>query len=311
MSHYTGIIEQEPIVITPCMVATYGALGAIFAQQLWYWQQKSRKFLDGKVWVYQTTSDWVAQTGLAEQAIRTAREHLKKAGVLYEANYNKTSMDRTLWYSLDIEKVREQTKSCLEFDRDRQEKIKEKRSRYAREEALARVGEFSREAPQPIVNHLQKNSENDKCGSIAIVNNNKSICENQQIDLLKSTEQYLRIHKEHTKNTTPPLSPPPSSVGKTTRRKRLLFSETEVTAAIGELIADTAAISEIATRYGVPESFVLFQADRMLNWCTSKGNCYLDYKRALCNWVSGDAVKIRKGQQDAKSARSTIAVAEL
>jgi len=95
------------------MVKVYGATTALFAQQLWYWQQKSENLIDGRYWVYNTAKEWGNQIGVDEKTIRRSVAKLKAAGVLYVGNYNKAAYDRTAWYSLDGELVAEQTEKCL------------------------------------------------------------------------------------------------------------------------------------------------------------------------------------------------------
>lgn len=110
----SALIEQQPIVVTPCMVEVYGSGEAIFIQQLWYWQQMNINIRDGLSWVYNTQDEWSRQTGIPKETLRRLIKRLDEKGIIRRANYNKMKMDKTSWYCLNVDLVRSQTSECLE-----------------------------------------------------------------------------------------------------------------------------------------------------------------------------------------------------
>lgn len=77
---------------------------AIFIQQVHYWLKASKHEHDGRAWVYNTLDGWREQFpfwGLS--TIRRTIDSLRKSGILLTGNYNQTTSDRTLWYSIDYD----------------------------------------------------------------------------------------------------------------------------------------------------------------------------------------------------------------
>lgn len=111
----SALIEQPPIVVTPCMIKAYGATAAIFIQQIWYWQQMNINIKDGSSWVYNTSEAWGEQIGLSSRTIKTLTTKLRNAGVIETTSeYNKMKIDKTLWFHLNVDKVRKDTAKLLE-----------------------------------------------------------------------------------------------------------------------------------------------------------------------------------------------------
>lgn len=86
----------------------YGILEAVLISNFEFWIAKNQangtNFFDGKYWVYNSAR---ALTELfpyaSEQQIKRALQHLKENNVLITGNYNKSSYDKTLWYTFSDE----------------------------------------------------------------------------------------------------------------------------------------------------------------------------------------------------------------
>lgn len=114
MNKRSALIEQQPIVITPCMVEIYGPGEAIFLQQLWYWQRNSQHIFNEKRWVYNTQKEWARQTGIPAETLRRMVKRLEDRGAIDRGNFNKSKMDKTTWYHLNVDIIRQETAECLE-----------------------------------------------------------------------------------------------------------------------------------------------------------------------------------------------------
>lgn len=83
----------------------YGLLEAILLNNFAFWVAKNKanntNYHDGYYWTYNSTK---ALTELFPYAsnhqIRRALEHLQNEGLILTGNYNETSYDRTMWYTL-------------------------------------------------------------------------------------------------------------------------------------------------------------------------------------------------------------------
>ncbi|MDQ6603129.1 MAG: hypothetical protein M3Z19_10410, partial [Chloroflexota bacterium] len=100
--------------VLPSLAKAIGLNEAIFAQQLHYWLRgKSGKEHDGRRWIYNTREEWQEQFSFWSLAqITRTTASLKEQGVLLTTNsLNKSKMDRTLWYSLDYDRLDDLSKS--------------------------------------------------------------------------------------------------------------------------------------------------------------------------------------------------------
>lgn len=101
------LIDEPPILVLPSLAVVLKDLNkAIVLQQLHYWVQRSSNVRDGKAWVYNTTKEWQQQFPFwSESTIKRALRELRDDGVVVTANYNSMAIDRTLWYSIDYDKL--------------------------------------------------------------------------------------------------------------------------------------------------------------------------------------------------------------
>ncbi|WP_069997784.1 hypothetical protein [Cellulosilyticum sp. I15G10I2] len=100
------LFNKNPIVIDRCLAELVGLNDAIVLQQIHYWLEKNQEngvnFKDGRYWTYNPISRWQESIPfLSDNAVRRALEGLRKKGLLIVGNYNKSRVDRTLWYSID------------------------------------------------------------------------------------------------------------------------------------------------------------------------------------------------------------------
>ena len=85
--------------------AKYGVNAAVILANLRHWVKENkannRNIHDGVVWTYNSTRAFSEIFPFfTEKQIKTALKKLRDEGVLLTASYNKSSFDRTLWYSV-------------------------------------------------------------------------------------------------------------------------------------------------------------------------------------------------------------------
>ena len=118
------LINDNPILVSPKLAKLIGLNEAIVLQQIHYWlmnvEEKKAKdhYRDGKWWVYNTVSEWREQfSWWSEKTISRTLTSLKNMGIIIATDqYNKFGFDRTLWYTIDYNKLDE-----LVYDDDLQQ----------------------------------------------------------------------------------------------------------------------------------------------------------------------------------------------
>lgn len=106
------LLNERPLVVLPGLAEALGSLDeAVILQQLHYWLQRSSNKRDGRTWVYNSMSDWLKQFPWVKSRTTLTRhfDKLKKLGLVLTANYNRAGFDKTIWYSIDYDKLKEFT----------------------------------------------------------------------------------------------------------------------------------------------------------------------------------------------------------
>ena len=105
------LYTQEPIVINPVAAEVLGVNEAIIVQQIHYWLNINEKakinFHEGRYWTYNTYENW-QKTNFRFFSLRTLKRIFKKLfdeKILIKDNFNKKKYDRTLWVTINYEKL--------------------------------------------------------------------------------------------------------------------------------------------------------------------------------------------------------------
>ena len=102
------LINECPVMVVPTLAVKLGVTEAIILQQVHYWLEKSPHIIAGRKWVYNTYKEWQLQIPFySEGTIKRVIQSLEKQGYLVSANYNRTKLDKTKWYTIDYEKLAE------------------------------------------------------------------------------------------------------------------------------------------------------------------------------------------------------------
>lgn len=107
------LFNEEPITINRLAANVLGLNEAIVVQQIHYWLNINEKakinIHDGHVWTYNTYDVWQKEnfTFWSVRTLKSIFKKLEDKGILIKGNYNKKKYDRTLWITLDYNKLEE------------------------------------------------------------------------------------------------------------------------------------------------------------------------------------------------------------
>jgi uncharacterized phage protein (TIGR02220 family) len=100
------LISESPIMILPSLEVRVGVNEADLLQQVHYLLVKSKHVKAGRTWIYNTYKDWQEQFPFwSESTIKRAVKSLEEKGLLMTANWNKSKLDNTKWYSIDYQQL--------------------------------------------------------------------------------------------------------------------------------------------------------------------------------------------------------------
>ena len=100
------LINEDPIFFLPSLAVGVGLNEAILLQKIHGWLQCTPKEHVGRNWIYNSYRSWHEQLPfMSETSIKRAIKNLIDKGIIIAENFNKNSFDKTLWYSIDYEKL--------------------------------------------------------------------------------------------------------------------------------------------------------------------------------------------------------------
>lgn len=115
------LFNEEPITINRLAANVLGLNEAIVVQQIHYWLNINEKakinIYDDKVWTYNTYDVWQKEnfTFWSVRTLKSIFKKLEDKGILMKGNYNKKKYDRTLWITLNYNKLEE---LLLQYEND-------------------------------------------------------------------------------------------------------------------------------------------------------------------------------------------------
>lgn len=100
------LYNDHPLVVSPALATLIGLNEAIVLQQVHYWidiNTKAKNNLkDGFYWTYNSGEEWGKQFPFwCVKTIRRILKNLEKMNLIITDNFNKMSLDRTLWYRIN------------------------------------------------------------------------------------------------------------------------------------------------------------------------------------------------------------------
>lgn len=101
----------DVLVIRKDIACAIGEKEAILLNQIHYQIQKNKDikhFRDGKYWTWETYDGWQEQIPFwSISTIKRTIKSLKDKGIVETASFNKKNWDRTIWYTINHEKIDE------------------------------------------------------------------------------------------------------------------------------------------------------------------------------------------------------------
>lgn len=106
MTKSSLLLNEHPLLVMPELATKIGLHESIILQQIHYWllnhEKQEINYFDGHYWVYNSYTEWNKQFPFWNlRTLKTLFSHLESLGVVLTGNYNKLSLDRTKWYTID------------------------------------------------------------------------------------------------------------------------------------------------------------------------------------------------------------------
>lgn len=113
------LMDDHPLVVQPALATVIGLNEAIVLQQVHYWLQNNRRakrnVIDEDVWCYNSIPEWVSQFPFwSERTIWQVLKSLRKSDLLVAEMLSPDKRDRTLWYTINYEKLEALTMQAAE-----------------------------------------------------------------------------------------------------------------------------------------------------------------------------------------------------
>lgn len=105
-----NLFDKHPIVLDKNIAKVLGLNEAIVLQQVHYWieinKKAKRNCQEGRYWTYNTIEEWREEFPFwSKDTVKRTFKKLREMGLMIVGNFNTMKMDRTLWYSIDYEKL--------------------------------------------------------------------------------------------------------------------------------------------------------------------------------------------------------------
>lgn len=115
--------NSSVLVLDKDLACILGLNEALVLEQINYWlemnKKNNRNFHEGRYWTYNTIKDWQKEFPFwSESTIKRIFKRLRDMEIIIVDNFNVYQMDRTLWYSIDYEKLEEITSVSISSDED-------------------------------------------------------------------------------------------------------------------------------------------------------------------------------------------------
>lgn len=105
------LFNEEPLVINKMSARVLGLNESIVLQQVHYWLEINRKakinFHDNRTWTYNSIAKWQKENFdfWSVDTVKRTFAKLVKRKILLTGNYNEYKYDKTIWYTIDYEKL--------------------------------------------------------------------------------------------------------------------------------------------------------------------------------------------------------------
>ena len=106
MEHSNILLDEQPLIVLPKLATFLGLNEAIVLQQLNYWLRKSTNVREERAWAYNSIGNWHKQFPFwSFETVKRTIRRLVDLEIVIKGNFNRSSLDKTLWYAIDYEKL--------------------------------------------------------------------------------------------------------------------------------------------------------------------------------------------------------------
>lgn len=119
------LFDRHPIVLDKHVATVLGLNEAIVLQQVHYWleinKREGKNFHEGRYWTYNTYDEWQEQFPFwSKETIKRVFKRLREMKIILVDRFNVYPMDRTLWYTIDYDRLNSIMKESNASDRNNQ-----------------------------------------------------------------------------------------------------------------------------------------------------------------------------------------------
>lgn len=102
------LVNERPLIVLPNLACAIGLNEAIVLQQIHFWLNNQQHYYDDRYWTYNSMERWQNQFPFWSVSTlkRTINSLRGQQLIITTDKYNKLEMDKTLWYTIDYEKLR-------------------------------------------------------------------------------------------------------------------------------------------------------------------------------------------------------------
>lgn len=114
------LLDESPLMVLPGLAKAIGLEEAVVLQQIHWLLGRSKNERDGRLWVYNSYPAWNRDhfPWMVERSMRRVFDKLREMGLLIAtADHNDNRSNRTLWYTIDYEKVEALTETAVHLDK--------------------------------------------------------------------------------------------------------------------------------------------------------------------------------------------------
>lgn len=106
------LFNKHPLVVDKELAAKIGLNEAMILQQVHYWMEINKKnkrnYHEGRQWTYNTIDEWTEEFPFwSKQTVKRTFKNLRDLGFIIVDNFNAYKFDKTLWYTIDYDKLNE------------------------------------------------------------------------------------------------------------------------------------------------------------------------------------------------------------
>lgn len=200
------LINSQPLLLLKELAVQIGDREALFLQQLHYWIESDlAHYIDNKWWIYNTYNDWREDNFpfWSDSTIRRIVKSLKEKELIITTDkYNNWSQDRTTWYSINYEKLKQYEEISDKLQKERRKKKDEKNKIREKTKLTRKIYILKKNIMDTSKIQHGQNDQSIESSKIPTVQNEQSDCSKTNIGLFKMNAAIPEITTKNTSKIT-------------------------------------------------------------------------------------------------------------